>query len=74
MRDEDQEELRDWEDPDLPEGFDVYDYDAARAKRGQRMVLIVFVGALLLFLLSAYLESRPKPDVNQGDQSAGRPR
>jgi hypothetical protein len=63
MRDEDEGEAHDWEDPDLPEGFDVYDYDAQRAKRGRRMVLIIFGSALFLFLLASWLSSHTV-DVN----------
>ena len=53
------EEEKDWENPDLPEGFDVYDYDAAKAKRGQRMVLIIFAVAFLLFVVASILRTYP---------------
>ena len=47
-----------WEVPELKEGFDVYDYDPRRARRGQRVVLAVFVLTLILFVLSYWLKWR----------------
>jgi hypothetical protein len=55
----DDDEDKDWENPDLPEGFDVYDYDPVRARRGQRMVLFIFALVLVLLIVAAYRGSFP---------------
>ena len=47
-----------WEVPQFTEGFDVYDYDARRAKRGQRVVLAVFLITLVLLALMIWLNSQ----------------
>lgn len=52
-----------WELDEYPEGFDVYQYDAVKAGKSQRLVLAVFAIAFLLFLwgtVNSYLESRQR--------------
>ena len=55
MNDEPEEE---WSEENLPEGFDVFDYDAKRARAGQLMVVAIFAGALLLFVMAMYFSYR----------------
>jgi hypothetical protein len=55
MNEEPEEE---WSEEELPEGFDVYNYDAKRARAGQLMVVAIFSFALLLFALSMYFSYR----------------
>ncbi len=70
FRKSDGDEERDWENPDLPEGFDVYDYDPRRARRGQIVVLCVFGTAALLFIIAWYLNWSRAPDPDTYIRSA----
>jgi hypothetical protein len=47
-----------WELPEKQEGYDVYQYDARRAAVGQKIVLMIFTLALILFILSNYFSCR----------------
>ncbi|HEY3781075.1 MAG TPA: hypothetical protein VGL56_08345 [Fimbriimonadaceae bacterium] len=55
MNEEPEEE---WSQQDLPEGFDVFEYDAKRARSGQLLVTFIFLVALLMFILAMYFSYR----------------
>lgn len=58
MEPEEEQTREPWEIPELKEGFDVFNYDAQRAKRGQRLVLIIFAIAITLLALSWWALAR----------------
>jgi hypothetical protein len=55
---EPEEKREPWELPEYREGFDVYQYDEYRARKGQRIVIATFLIAFTLFLIAMYLSKK----------------
>jgi len=43
-----------WEIDVKSEGFDVFEYDAARARKSQRLVMAIFLLSLALYIFGMY--------------------
>jgi len=57
-----EEQKEPWELTEPKEGYDVYDYDARRARRGFRVVMAVFLATLVLLGLALWMNSRRPAD------------
>lgn len=61
-----------WELAEMKEGFDVYNYDEARARRGQRVVIVLFLISLGLFVLYMYKTMSYRTDSEEQPQRSRR--